>query len=330
MGGMGGGFRSVPPTSLPFAALNPKQTRHLPTRLVGLSEPDAEQPVAMPAKGEKLRVGDVSQLTDDDRVQKALKRLAEDKAPQTVAQLVMWRLASNLDWGQIEAMSKSWSNAQELTLAQTFVDQLDRLPQGDSGTFLCEVKVDDPALKGLSREIAKALKDQSVLGLAVKTEIPAQPEGPGVTCRIRLQGTEEQPKALLEVATSNPNATAWASAGKFTLPIVRDGGKLQSEKFVDAMAEGMLDRLVRASVGKGPKVKGKDTYKVRIENGSPLILNGIAVLGIASEKDDAAKVLSGISVPPGKSMTVPASAQMVEQLGLKKGVRVTAADLSGL
>ena len=29
-------------------------------------------------------------------------------------------------------------------------------------------------------------------------------------------------------------------------------------------------------------------------------------------------------------MTVPATAQMVDELGLKKGVRITGADLSGL
>jgi len=297
---------------------------------VGLSEPGEDEQVAMPAKGERLRVGDVGQLTEDARVQKALKRLAEDKAPQTVAQLVMWRLASNLDWERIETKSRGWSNAQELTLAQSFVDQLDRLPEGDSGTFLCEVKASDPALDGLSDEIRKALKGQTVLGLAVKSEIPARPNAPAVACRIKVQGTGEKPRAFLEVATTNPGATAWASTGKFTLPIVRDEGKFQAEKFVDAMAEGMLDRLVRATVSKGPRVKGKETYKVRIENGSPLVLNGIAVLGIASEKGEGGKVLSGISVAPGKSMTVPAPGQMVEQLGLKKGVRVTAADLSGL
>ena len=32
-------MRSVPPTSLPFATLKPGQTRHLPTRLVSLSQP---------------------------------------------------------------------------------------------------------------------------------------------------------------------------------------------------------------------------------------------------------------------------------------------------
>ena len=37
----------------------------------------------MPGKGEKLRIGDIGQLTATPRVQKALKRLAADKAPDT-------------------------------------------------------------------------------------------------------------------------------------------------------------------------------------------------------------------------------------------------------
>jgi len=95
MGGMGGGMRSVPPTSLPFANLKPGQKRDLPTRLVSLSQPDpdSETGVSFPAKDEKLQLGDVSEINGDDRVQKALKRLAADKAPATISQLVMWRLS---------------------------------------------------------------------------------------------------------------------------------------------------------------------------------------------------------------------------------------------
>ena len=76
---------SVPPTGPPHATLKPGQTRHLPTRLVTLSQPQANNPLAMPAKGEKLQIGDIGQLTDDAQVQKALKRLADDKAPDRLA-----------------------------------------------------------------------------------------------------------------------------------------------------------------------------------------------------------------------------------------------------
>ena len=96
------------------------------------------------------------------------------------------------------------------------------------------------------------------------------------------------------------------------------------------MAEGVLGRLVRAQLSKGPRVKGKDTYKVRIDNASPLILNGLAVAGTSKKEGELPKVLHGISIPPRKSMTVPASTEVVDQLGLRAGVRVIAADLSGL
>ncbi len=41
-------------------------------------------------------------------------------------------------------------------------------------------------------------------------------------------------------------------------------------------------------------------------------------------------VLTGISVPPRRGLTVPASEEAVQALGLKKGIRITAVDLSGL
>ncbi len=63
---------------------------------------------------------------------------------------------------------------------------------------------------------------------------------------------------------------------------------------------------------------------------SPLRLNGVAAVGVGSKPDEKARVLSGISVPPRRSMTVPASEELVKALGLKQGIRVTAIDLSGL
>src|SRR5262249_14223877 len=148
------------PTSLPFATLKGSQTRHLPTRLVRLTEPNPENPVVMPAKGERLRIGDIGQLSKDERLKKALTRLAADKAPQTVAQLVMWRVASGLEWDAISDLSKTWANAQELTLARQFVDNLDDLKAGESGRLLLEVKATDSALQTAVDEITKTLKDE--------------------------------------------------------------------------------------------------------------------------------------------------------------------------
>ncbi len=81
---------------------------------------------------------------------------------------------------------------------------------------------------------------------------------------------------------------------------------------------------------KGARQKGKLTYGIRIENASPFSLEGLAAVGIDSGKDAEPRVVAGISVPPKASLTVPASEDAVKQLGLKRGIRLTALDLSGL
>ena len=56
-------------------------------------------------------------------------------------------------------------------------------------------------------------------------------------------------------------------------------------KFADALAEGILNRLVRAQVIKGSaqREKGKLIHQIRIENASPLILNGLALVGTGEQ-----------------------------------------------
>ncbi len=60
------------------------------------------------------------------------------------------------------------------------------------------------------------------------------------------------------------------------------------------------------------------------------ILNGLAAVGTTSKADEIPRVLSGISVPPRKSMTISASAEVVKTLSLKQGVKLVALDLSAL
>ncbi len=169
MGGMGGGMGAVwaeecdrcPPLHLPSAVLAPGQTRHLPTRLVSISQPDPDTGLRLTREGEPLRiVGDISDVNDDARVQKALKRLAADKAPTSLSQLVMWNLAAGLDWNTIAQLSRGWSNRHELTLAKEFVDRLDKLAVGESGRLFIEVVGSDEATRGRAAELSKALRGQ--------------------------------------------------------------------------------------------------------------------------------------------------------------------------
>jgi hypothetical protein len=330
---MGGGFRSVPPTDLPFANLKAGQTRNLPTRLVSLSSPDASQehPVALPAKGEKLKLGEVSQLTKDARVQKALKRLAADKAPLAISQVVLWAVKDGLSWDQIGRLAKDSVNSFEMTLARNFVEQLDSLPEGDTGTFLFQASVADAANQGIADALGKALETKYVLGLPAKTGVPARPEGPAIACRIQIIGTAEKPEAQVQMAKSDATASDWVAVGKFTLPIEREKGEVKGIAFADALAGEILGRLVRVQVSKTTQMaKGKPVYKMQIDNASPLIINGLAILGSTPKDGEAAKVLQGISIAPFRRLTLPATSDMVEQFGLRKGVRVMAADLSGL
>ena len=48
----------------------------------------------------------------------------------------MWRVAGGLEWEAIAAKSKEWANPHELSPGQAFVEQLDRLPEGESGPAL--------------------------------------------------------------------------------------------------------------------------------------------------------------------------------------------------
>jgi hypothetical protein len=332
MGGMGmgmGGFRSVPPTGLPNATLKPNQTRHLPTQLVNLRGPLSDGRLPLPVKAEKLEVGEISQLTNDAWSVTALKQMAVDKAPPTVAQLVIWNVADGFDWPTIANMSNSWANKNELALARQFVERLreaqgEPLPGGESGVVYWELttRQSDDALADRFRA---RLKDRTVLGLVAKVGIPAKPEGPALACRIRL----EEHGTLIQLSASDPDGNAWTHVAKLPLQ-ASDSKPWTAETLADAWAEAMLSRLADVKLIPGKKVEGKPTYRIQIDNASPLILNGLALAGLKSGAEAKPSSLAALSIPPHKGFTVPASAQMVERLGLKGGVRLIAADLSGL
>jgi hypothetical protein len=325
MGGMmGGGMRSVPPTGLPFADLKPRQTRHLPTRLVSLNPPDPQSGVRLPEKGEPLQLGDIRDTSHGSRVRKALARLQQEKAATQVSQLVMWNVSAGVDWETIAELSREWGNRYELTQARDFVDRLDAedVGEGETGRILFQIEGEGTAAEAKTDELRKALDGKMVLGLRSGLGIPARPGHPSLACRVRIKAGELQ----VQLSSSDATARNWVASGKFTLPL----GDAGAAKLADSLVEGLIGRLVRAQVIKGERVKGKLTYGLRIENASPLQLNGLAILGIENGKDAEARILAGISIPPRRSMTVPASEEAIKQLGLRRGIRVTALDLSGL
>ena len=322
----GGGFRSVPPTDLPAVVLEPGQMKPLTTRLVSLTAPGAGSGLALPASGESLRLGDIAELGASSRVQDVLRRLAREKAPEAVAQLALWG-AAGMPWDEVARASRGWANGYELALARSLVDRIDRRAGGDPGRLMVEVTPKDSGADALAEEIRAALRDRSMLGLAVEPGMPARPEGPAVGCGIRVNGTSAEPELVVELASSDDRGEAWTPVGKFSIPVVRDAtGRLDPAKFGDALAEGLVDRLVVATLrtARGSKPKAKEHFTIQVENRSPLILNGITLSGADVRPDEPARSLVGIGVAPRRSFALPASADAVEKAGLKRGLRVAA------
>jgi len=332
MGGMGGGFRSIPPTGLPHATLRPNQTRGLPTRLVSLVGPTTDGKATLPAKGEKLQLGDSRQILESPLAQAALKKLAEDKAPTTIAQLVSWNVIHGMDWETIAALSKSWANAHEVALAKQFVENLrkglraqEQVLGFESGSLYFEL-TGRPEGDATVADLRKLLEGNAVLGLSTKAGIPDKPSGPGLSIRVNV----DNELAQAQVLSSDPSAYSWVTVGKVQVNLKDDQGKNRKPiEVADALAEGLLSRVTEVTLVEGPKVKGKPTYKIQILNNSPFVLNGLALAGKEAKETQPA-ALAGFCVAPHKTLTVPASGELVQRLGLKDGIRLLAADLSGL
>jgi hypothetical protein len=318
--------------------LQPGQTRTLPTRLVSFNGPTPTLKVNVPAKGEPLQLGDLAELTDNPRLDAAVTRLAREKTPETVAQLVLWRLAVGLDWGTIEKLSRRWANPSELALARAFVARLDRPGGDEAGTLYVEVSTKDAAGAPLAAELQAVLAEAGLLGLKAQPRVPARPSGPAVACRVALT---DDGAAAVQLACSDPKGQAWVTTGKFRLAVAPEppevpadakvsARRLRAMVVADALAEGVLSRLVRAQLAKGPRVGGQETYRIKLDNASPLVLHGVMLGGVASQSEARPSALAGFSLPPRKSLTLPAGAAMVERLGLKDGVRTLAADLGSL
>src|SRR4029078_12200192 len=118
----------------------------------------------------------------------------------------------------------------------------------------------------------------------------------------------------VKLSASHPSGSDWTLIDRFRLkpvgvearksdttseaksgsPVPADGAAL----LADALAGGMASRLVRISLARGPRQHGKETFRIKIINDSPLILNGLAVGGNAASAGSAPSILQGLSLPP--------------------------------
>ena len=293
--------------------------------------------MAVPPKGEKLQLGDIGQLTNDPRLQHALRRLAAEKAPISVTQVVIWHLMG-MDWVKIEQFAKNWVNPHELALAKHLVKELNQERGGrgnskelfaeESGMLHVEFVANDTTAE-LAKEFGTTFKDRPILGLRVDNAIPERPIGPSLAARVKVD--PKTLKVAIELHATDAAAGRFEKIGSTTVELLeKDTTQERAIKIAEATATGLLDQLIKVKFVAGKKVKGKPTYQIQITNESPLILNGIALTGPSAKATRPPTTLAGVAIPPRRTIALRRSTEIVKNLGLKEGIRIVAVDLSGL
>ena len=252
--------------------------------------------------------------------------------------MVIWYVTSGADWDEVGRLSQGWGNASEIALARRFVANLGTeqktSPQlkADPGLLFWEIKAEDAAQKELVDGVRELWTKNPVLGLTAREGVPEQPNAPALACRAEVTDTAINVK----LSASHPSGTDWILIDRYQLKRSTvepnpehspDKPSLTAEQMRQrravrlalAITEGMSERLVRVKLARGPRLHGKETFRIKIINDSPLILNGLAIDGAKAADDHAPSIVAGLSLPPLKTLTVPASVDAVKRLGLKDG-----------
>ena len=98
----------------------------------------------------------------------------------------------------------------------------------------------------MAAELSQALQGKTILGLVADTGIPARPHGPAIACRVKLKAAK--PLVQVSAVTRPPEL---GCVRQVQPPVAHVQDKFDALRFADGMAEGILNRLVRAQVIKG-------------------------------------------------------------------------------
>jgi hypothetical protein len=216
-----------------------------------------------------------------------------------------------------------------LALAKQFVERrsgADVAAQiAEPGTIFFEVSAAGAGQERLASEMRRLLDERSFLGLTARSGIPARPAGPALSCRIEMK---DGPTSV-RIGSSDEAGSSWVDVAKFTVPSIGAGEDAPTPAgLVDRVAEGVLERLIRVRLTR--QGQGKVAYRIQIENSSPLVLNGLTLGDRESRPGALPANLVGLSLPPRKAMTIPATQALARRAGSGKRIRLLAADLSGL
>ena len=208
----------------------------------------------MPAQGEKLTLGDVAQITADPRTAAAVRRLADrEGADGRLAARALERRGWPRLGRRSRRLSAGWADPRDVALAKRFVDTLDSPIAEETGRI--HVQVDgDPDLASAMKTLAK---EGSLLGLKVETGNPRRPRRPVAGGDDRRERREGQGGGRRQ---GRPTAGAGGSTrASSRCRLLRRTASSTPPAFADAMADGLLGRLVEARLVK----RGRSTARRR-------------------------------------------------------------------
>ena len=251
-------------------------------------------------------------------------RLRGPQADGTVAQLAPWDLVEGSQGDILAEASHGRATDAELASARSFVRRLrnagGKAATEDSGKLY--VEVDGPATDALK----VSLRGQTLLGLKVETALPDRTDAPALAIRLRAEGTG----LAASVSASTGDASGWRPAGKYTVKLNDAKGQARATVAVaDDVALGLVGQVFKVKLV-SKRSQGKTAYAIRVENESPIVLDGLALSSTAEPAAGKVSSVLGLGLPPRKAMVIGISPKAVERLGLKGGVQVFAADLSAL
>ncbi len=174
----------------------------------------------MPAKGEPLALADIAETNDDPRVQKAMRRLAEDMAPSRISQLVMWHLCAGLDWNTHRPAFGEVGQPLRVDPRPGVRGSAGyESPRVRAPKILFEFAGTDGPVKRWRPNFRRTLQNKMVLGLVADNGIPPRPHAPAVACRVKLKA---RPRRWCRSWRPTAPARNWIAFGKFSVPVKQE------------------------------------------------------------------------------------------------------------
>ena len=157
------------------------------------------------------------------------------------------------------------------------------------------------------------------------TASPRRPDGPSIACEAQ-PGRLDRDAGPRRPSRGRPTPTCdrWVDARAGSPSPLRQTGResraSRPAEVADALADGVLappgPREARA------RARGSRARRLTRSRSSTLrrfVLNGLALAGTDEAEASSPPLLAGLCVPPRKTLTVPATAEVVERLKLKDG-----------